>query len=126
MKEWGDNNPYYHPDKCGLEIVGELDEPRDYEFNMFVVFRDIESGKLYYGQDAGCSCPTQFEDFHSLKDLTEIHNAWDFRIALRDWAVNTSDFSTRVNALEVQALADRIGLIMHEKMRNEKAKNESR
>lgn len=68
-RDWG--TVYTNPARFGLEVVGSVDwtdEP--YEFNMTVVWRDQE-GQLYYGSDAGCSCPSPFEDFHSLDDLTK-------------------------------------------------------
>jgi hypothetical protein len=64
------NDPYSSPEKYGLEIVGEVewyDEP--YEFDMTVVWKDKE-GQLYYASDSGCSCPSPFEDFDSVQDLT--------------------------------------------------------
>ena len=55
------NNPYYDPEKCGLEIIETLDESGlCYEFNMLVVWKN-KDGKLYFMKDSGCSCPTPFE-----------------------------------------------------------------
>ena len=31
-----------------------------------------KDGRLFYGQDSGCSCPSPFENFNSLADLTPI------------------------------------------------------
>lgn len=61
---------YYNPEKFNLEIVIVLDEEYlSYEFNMFVVWKDTNGG-LYYATDSGCSCPSPFEDYTSLADLT--------------------------------------------------------
>jgi hypothetical protein len=68
-----DMNPYYYPENCGLELICSYDinnEP--YQFNLVAVWRDVKTGKFYKGQDSGCSCPTPFEDFHSLSDMAEI------------------------------------------------------
>ena len=71
---WGgyDKNPYYSPEKCGLELIDALDNDEAYEFHMFLVVRDLATGELYIGEDSGCSCPTPFEDFHGLGDLTPL------------------------------------------------------
>lgn len=68
--DFGNNNPYYSPEKCGLEIVCqvELSEP-SYSFDTRVVWK-AQNGKLYTAHDSGCSCPTPFEYFHKLGDLT--------------------------------------------------------
>lgn len=59
-----DENPYYDPAKLGLVILAQMDEPNlSYQFNQFVVWQHIASGRVFYAQDSGCSCPTPFEDF---------------------------------------------------------------
>lgn len=58
-------NVYYDPEKCGLSIVGVLDQDGlDYEFNTFLVVEETQSKRLFYCQSSGCSCPTPFEEFH--------------------------------------------------------------
>lgn len=57
------NGPYYDPQMYGLELVGTVDwtdEP--YEFDMTAVWRDPQTGDLFYADDSGCSCPIPFED----------------------------------------------------------------
>lgn len=59
---------YYRPENHNVEIVGEIDyyeEP--YEFDLTVVWRRKDDGKLLYADDSGCSCPTPFED-HRFED----------------------------------------------------------
>lgn len=59
------NNIYYNPEGSGLEKLVELDEPDlSYEYNTLVVVRHLESRRLFFAQDSGCSCPTPFEDYH--------------------------------------------------------------
>ena len=60
---------YNSPEKFGLTEVGQIDwAEQDYSFDMTVVWKD-ENGKLYWADDSGCSCPSPFEDFHSLDQL---------------------------------------------------------
>lgn len=69
-----DSNIYYSPGKFGLEIVGEIDRSDGcYQFDYVVVWRDPVSGLFYWAQDAGCSCPSPFEDFTKLEDLTVLN-----------------------------------------------------
>jgi len=73
MSDFHGNNPYYEPEKCGLELIGSYDKDNErYSFNILAVWKDIETGKYYKGEDSGCSCPTPFEEFDSLADMTEI------------------------------------------------------
>lgn len=68
-----EGNPYYNPDDCGLEIVDQIElEESCYSFDTLCVWRDIETGGIFWGHDSGCSCPTPFEDFRSLDDLRRV------------------------------------------------------
>ena len=69
---------YHYPEKFGLEIFGSLDDPEaNYSFDMFVVWKDTSTGELFFAQDAGCSCPSPFEDYTSRDDLTPIDDGGD-------------------------------------------------
>lgn len=89
---------YYDPAKHGLEIVGSIEEDDlDYEFNIFLVLKHTESGKVFYCDDSGCSCPTPFEGFsfnspedNNLNALTK---------------ANYSNFETAVNAFPANKAA---------------------
>ena len=72
-KKMGYNNPdpYYQPEKFGLTPIGELDASESYEFNIVAVWQHTD-GRFFVGSDSGCSCPSPFEDFTSLDDLTEL------------------------------------------------------
>ena len=60
-----DSNPYYHPDKCGLEMFGEIeDENLSYEFDKLVLWTDLATSSLFAARDSGCSCPEPFENYH--------------------------------------------------------------
>ena len=77
------NNPYYSPEKCGLEIIDELAKEPDYDFEMVIVWKDQQTGKLFWDSDSGCSCPTPFEDVRNLSDLAELNeeNFFNFKQA---------------------------------------------
>lgn len=67
-------NVYYEPEKHGLEVVAEIDfSDRSYQFDTRVVWRHKETGVLYTGRDAGCSCPSPFEDYHDLASLEVVN-----------------------------------------------------
>lgn len=66
------DNVYYSPEKFGLEIIGSLCDPDAcWSFDDLIVWKH-EDGRLFYATDSGCSCPSPFEDFKGIDDLTEI------------------------------------------------------
>lgn len=111
------SNIYYQPEAFGLKVLAELDEGAAYEFNMLVVWQDAE-GYLWYGADAGCSCPTPFEDITTTEDLHKIADTTDLgklRIAImllgneysmgtdNPWTDDKVAFWQRVNAAYIPA-----------------------
>lgn len=61
--QWGgwDHNIYYNPENCGLEIVEVTEDPwADYSFHYVILWKHLKTGKLYWGEDSGCSCPSPF------------------------------------------------------------------
>ena len=64
------SDPYYNPEKFDLKIATSLHADEDYDFHMLVVWQHIKTGDVYYGEGSGCSCPSPFEDYHTLADLT--------------------------------------------------------
>lgn len=66
-----DYNIYYDKEKFGLEIVNEVDSAGDYSFDKTVIFKDKDNN-FYFASDSGCSCPSPFEDFTSVADLTKL------------------------------------------------------
>lgn len=95
---------YYKPEHFGLTLVGAAEKEPNHDFDIFAVWRDQE-GALYYGQDAGCSCPSPFEDFTSLDGLTKAESVQQIHTALDDWAESQCDVVTGVNELHAK-LAD--------------------
>jgi hypothetical protein len=67
----------YSPEYYGVEIVANFDAyEANYSFDILVVVRDLETGKLYAAADSGCSCPTPFEDHTYPTDFEEVRS-WD-------------------------------------------------
>jgi hypothetical protein len=67
-----EKNPYYNPEGLDLSPVGELEySDGDYQFDTRVVWKH-DSGRLYTARDAGCSCPTPFEDYCDLALLETV------------------------------------------------------
>ena len=73
-----DRNVYYNPGASGLELVHTYDQDNlSYEYNTFVILRDVKNGNLFWARDSGCSCPTPFEDYyynengHNLNPITK-------------------------------------------------------
>lgn len=61
---------YYNPEHFGLAMVGQVSWSEEaYQFDLTAVWRDAE-GKLYWGDDSGCSCPSPFEEVNALGKLT--------------------------------------------------------
>jgi hypothetical protein len=62
----------YDPGSHGLRVVDSLDEPgMSYEFHTLCVWQHT-SGKLYWAEDSGCSCPTPFENYQNVGDLNHL------------------------------------------------------
>lgn len=78
------DNVMYNPEKFGLTVVGEAyDDDLGYEFDEFIVWRDAE-GNFRWASDAGCSCPTPFEDV-TLAGMGK-GSAAEAHAALDEWA----------------------------------------
>lgn len=75
-------NMYDNPEKFGLKLIGMVDIAGSYQFDMFVVWKD--GRRFCYAQDAGCSCPTPFED--QAKDDLTYGNKAEVVMALKGWA----------------------------------------
>jgi hypothetical protein len=82
-------NPYYHPEDLGLTPIDSIDDAGSYEFHILAFWRHTD-GRCFYASDSGCSCPTPFEHFGSLADLTTIQSEyeWDeFAKRVQDWSL---------------------------------------
>lgn len=62
-------NIYSDPASFGLTTVGEIEwTDEEYQFDMTAAWVDA-SGRYFWADDSGCSCPAPFEDVRSLGDL---------------------------------------------------------
>jgi len=67
-----DNNAYDNPEKHGLVLLGDIEWSREsYEFNMTAVWHEPATGAFYWADDSGCSCPSPFETYDNVADLTK-------------------------------------------------------
>ena len=51
--------------------TSELVIARPDEAKTFVVWKH-KDGRVFWAHDSGCSCPSPFEDYNNLSDLTEL------------------------------------------------------
>jgi hypothetical protein len=50
------------PEDFGLTVVGEVSWTCDsYSYDKTIIWKDAETGQLFYYQENGCSCPTPFD-----------------------------------------------------------------
>lgn len=81
-----DYNVYNNPEKFDLEWLAEHSFSSEaYQFDYRVVWLHKPTGTLYTARDAGCSCPSPFEDYKSIKSLDVVSLE-----ELRDEAVKES------------------------------------
>lgn len=104
-------NIYYSPEEFLLTTIGEIDfSDGCYNFDLTVVWRRAD-GRFVYADDAGCSCPSPFEDT-TPADLTvagpaEIQAHLEARASEGDdysherdrWAMQIANLMARVVAL---------------------------
>lgn len=65
------DNAYSSPEKLRLENVAQIDySDGNYCFDYRVIWKHLDTGLLYTARDAGCSCPSPFEDYRTLESLT--------------------------------------------------------
>lgn len=69
---YGSPDPYYNPEEFDLTPVAEIDYSDGcYCFDLRVVWKH-SSGAFYTMRDSGCSCPSPFEEYHSLEELDRL------------------------------------------------------
>jgi hypothetical protein len=76
---------YYNPEAFGATIVGDVDTIGGYEYNMIAVFRRDADGVMFWGETAGCSCNSPFDEVGKLEDLTRIDDPAVFAADARKW-----------------------------------------
>jgi hypothetical protein len=77
----------------GWTLIDMLDDADlSYAYNMLGVWE--HEGKLYWAEDAGCSCPTPFEDYTNTEDLNALTDAPSYLIfeaAVQDFPADEVD-----------------------------------
>lgn len=83
---------YIEPEKWGLEVVASLDTADNYEFCMLVIWRN-KQGQHYLATSSGCSCPTPFEEYSHISELTRFnkHSLSEVENALKYISASYSD-----------------------------------
>lgn len=67
-----DHNPYDSPEKCGLEILKDIDHSGSYEYNKLVIWKKLDDNTIWFDKDSGCSYPSPFDDHgHDLSEITK-------------------------------------------------------
>jgi hypothetical protein len=97
------DNPYYYPEKCGLEILWSIDTAGDYEFDIFIIFKKIDDNTLWWDSDSGCSCPSPFDPSDNGHHLTPIDkgNIEGFRKILEaHYGISASEVSEGMNIVK--------------------------
>lgn len=101
------NNIYYNPDKCGLEILATLDE-RDlsYQYNTYLVVIDLNSRRIFRASDSGCSCPVPFENYYfksanknNLEEITK-HNFEQFETEIAGFPSTKEEKQKMINIVK--------------------------
>lgn len=65
-----ESNPYYHPEKLGLNKVVDLDfSDGCYQFDLTAVWTKEGEKKFFWADDSGCSCPSPFENVNTIEEL---------------------------------------------------------
>lgn len=102
-------NPYYAPDKLGLEMIDVEQEDLSYEFDI-IAFWATQEGLIFTAQDSGCSCPSPFEDYcgvdqkEVIQKLERLEGPDHAESVLRVW--NKYFGRTKVADLPVQEIRD--------------------
>ncbi len=101
-------NPYYAPEKCGLAIIGSIDDPNaSWDFHIVAFWRDLETGTVFAQFDSGCSCPAPFENEAGTGDLFTITSAAQARDFIKG-AFEWIHYPPR----EVSALVEKVGRVL--------------
>lgn len=90
---------YFNPAKYGMRQIGAIDwSDGNYQFDLTVVWIDRDV-RFWYGDDAGCSCPTPFEDTN-VTDLVELTSLEQFKAHCESRARSSEDRSMELVVLE--------------------------
>jgi hypothetical protein len=98
-----ETNPYYNPEAVGLEIVAEIDySDGNYQFDLRIVWRQKETGRLLTSRESGCSCPTPFDEL-KVEDMADYSYGFVRNEALdeakREYGYDGGDISDFIDKL---------------------------
>lgn len=97
---------YYQPEQFDLVKIAEAEWPNlSYEFDIFAVWKH-KDGRLFYGSDSGCSCPSPFENFTSLDTLTELKDFNAFSAAIDEWGSDDDDCKILIHEVKKAVAAN--------------------
>lgn len=84
--KFNEYNPYYDPEKCGLEILEDIDYSGSYEYDKLVIWKKLDGSTIWYDIDSGCSCPSPFDNSDHGHDLIQItkDTFYNFQEALKN------------------------------------------
>lgn len=100
-------NIFYNPEKCGFELIKVLDEKHmSYEFNTFIVLKDLLTGELYCAYDCGCSCPIPFESYTMLSSLTRIIDSDELFAEFKSWNDQIYDKNDAYTDIDLRIYAE--------------------
>lgn len=67
---------YSNPGAHGLTLLCAINDDEPWQFDMICLWED-EDGRQYWARDAGCSCPSPFEDYTDLDSLNPVVDTYD-------------------------------------------------
>jgi hypothetical protein len=74
----------------GLELVFQS-EAYDYEWDIFTVFKETETGYFFWINESGCSCNSPLEDIYSKADFTR-GTKQELMLAFSNWLGSEEGF----------------------------------
>jgi len=77
----------------GLEMVLQT-EAYDYQWDIFTIFKEAETGYYYWIAESGCSCDGPLEDVRSKSDFTR-GSKQELMRAFSEWINDSSIYSLR-------------------------------
>lgn len=108
------HNIHSSPEAYGLEVFADLEDPHAcYSFDTIVVWRDKETGALYWASDAGCSCPSPFEDYDRT-NITRLHTGETFQAFEAEVLGHGANSDPAHNCSKVELLARVLGYLLRQ------------
>lgn len=97
---------YYSPGSFGVECVGQVEWGSHDQFDLTAVWVDAR-GRLYWDDDSGCSCVTQFDDVQSIEEL-RTGSFQQLAEHLRERAARSREPNADAEVVELLSRADRM------------------